>query len=238
MLEPATMTAVKYRCRTNKKRRIEENRLAALLNKSRKEELQQPRSDKQVHFDPFAEFVETTGDQEEQPVEPDHFDDFADDDTELDDQHNGSESGNTQGQIISTSAKHAISSAKLAKVKEQADQTWQSHIATSVRVSQMAGTVPTIIEDTAEVQPQRFPIHNTHSPIAIRSIVACKQCGYWASKKSQRLQEICLGRPKHSDGAQKLRRMMKGLHPDAKVTSWPDGHDARIPTPPIAVAWG
>ena len=111
------------------------------------------------------------------------------------------------------------------------------HIATSQRISQHAGTAPTIRDDKVPEQPQRFPMHDTHSPVAIRSIVYCKQCGDWASNKTQRLQEECLGRPKHADGAHKLRRTSKGFHPDAKVLMWPDGHDARIPTPPVQVDW-
>ena len=41
----------------------------------------------------------------------------------------------------------------------------------------------------------------------------------------------------HADGAQKLRRMLKGLHPDVKVGIWPDGHDARVPSHPVSVDW-
>ena len=127
---------------------------------------------------PFAELIEISGEQEEQPVDFDPFVELVDFDNEHDDQHDVSNAGNLQRPIISKSAKRLISSAKLAKVKDQADQTWQQHIATSVRMPQWPGTVPTVLEDKVAEQPHRFPVHYTDSPVAIRSIVACKQCGY------------------------------------------------------------
>ena len=57
----------------------------------------------------------------------------------------------------------------------------------------------------------------------IRNIVFCKWCGYNASRKTQKLTEVCHKKPKQSDVAQQLRRMMRGLHPDRNVQEWPGG---------------
>ena len=57
----------------------------------------------------------------------------------------------------------------------------------------------------------------------IRTIVFCKWCGYNASREAQKLTEVCNKKPKQSDVAQQLRRMMKGLHPDRNALEWPGG---------------
>ena len=85
--------------------------------------------------------------------------------------------------------------------------------------------------------PARFKVHPSHLTMAIRSIVFCKACGYWGAKKSQKLQKQCPGKPQHSDGAHKLRRMLNGLHPESSVREWPDGHDARVPSQSVSVEW-
>ena len=87
------------------------------------------------------------------------------------------------------------------------------------------------------INEARFKVHSSHSTMAVRSIAHCKLCGYWASKKSQKLQEQCLRKPPHADGAHKLTRMLMGLHPDVKVSAWPDGHDARVPSQPVPIDW-
>ena len=66
-------------------------------------------------------------------------------------------------------------------------------------------------------------IHPTHHKMMIRHIVFCKWCGYNASRKSQKLVEVCSTKPKHNNVAQQLRRMMKGKHPDSKQLSWSGG---------------
>ena len=138
----------------------------------------------------------------------------------------------------SSSTKHAFSSAKLEQAKEHANETWKRHLGSSERLSQLMGTLPSMTDGSPSGAPQqRFKVHQSHATMALRSIVHCKLCGYWASKKSQKLQEECPRKPPHADGAHKLRRMLSGLHPDAKVKIWPDGHDARIPTQPIPVDW-
>ena len=135
-------------------------------------------------------------------------------------------------------AKHDAASLKLKLVKAKAKLAWQDHLSSSVRVAQLMGTAPRMVDrEVAGGGPARFKVHPSHVTMAIRSIVHCKACGYWASKKSQKLQEPCPRKPPHSDGAHKLKRMLKGLHPDAKVRAWPDGHDARVPSQPIAIDW-
>ena len=138
----------------------------------------------------------------------------------------------------SRSAKHVISAAKLKQAKNNANETWKKHLGSSERLSQLMGTLPSMIDGSPSGVPQqRFKVHQSHATVALRSIVHCKLCGYWASKKSQKLQGECPRKPPHADGAHKLRRMLSGLHPDAKVKVWPDGHDARIPTQPIPIDW-
>ena len=66
-------------------------------------------------------------------------------------------------------------------------------------------------------------IHPTHHKMMIRHIVFCKWCGYNASRKSQKLVEVCPRKPKHNNVAQQLRRMMNGKHPDKKQLEWPGG---------------
>ena len=135
-------------------------------------------------------------------------------------------------------AKYAAASEKLKLVRTKADQSWQKHLSSSVRVAQLLGTAPKVMEENVEeVGTPRFKVHPTHSTMAVRSIVHCKVCGYWASKKSQKLQEQCPKKPPHSDGAHKLKRMLQGLHPDARISTWPDGHDARVPSQPVSVDW-
>jgi hypothetical protein len=135
-------------------------------------------------------------------------------------------------------AKYAAASEKLKLVRTKAEQSWQKHLSSSLRVAQLLGTAPRVMEDKVEeVGTPRFKVHPSHSTMAVRSIVHCKVCGYWASKKSQKLQEQCPKKPPHSDGAHKLKRLLQGLHPDARISTWPDGHDARIPSQPVPVDW-
>ena len=43
----------------------------------------------------------------------------------------------------------------------------------------------------------------------------------------------CGLQPPHNDYKAKLKRMMKGFHPDRKVTDWPDGHPAHVRSGPV-----
>ena len=132
--------------------------------------------------------------------------------------------------------KPAIASTKLKEVKAKADATWQTHIGSSARVAQLIE--PTVLEaECQDIGQARFEVHASHKTMAIRSVVFCKLCVYWASNKSQKLQSKCLLEPPHSDGANKLKRMVRGIHPDRKVLMWPDGLDTRIATDPVPIDW-
>ena len=192
--------------------------------------VQQPASDvsrdaRGPKHDPFAE-----------SIDDDPLDDF-------DDQGNNGGSGSSKDDAKSLNhssyaKKHAIAKEKLKEVKKKADAEWQEHIKRSTRIRQLS-TFPEILNEASPSQegPERFEVHESHRPMAIRSVVFCKQCGYWATKKSQKLRLPCSLKPLHSDGAHKLRRMMKGLHPDAKLSKWPEGHDARVPSTPVFLNW-
>ena len=67
----------------------------------------------------------------------------------------------------------------------------------------------------------------------IRNIVFCKWCGYNASRKTQKLTEVCHKKPQQCDVAQQLRRMMRGLHPDRNVQEWPGGLSTKGTQHPI-----
>ena len=183
--------------------------------------------------DPFAEFVEH-----------DHFDNSFDQNTATDQEPPGrSESSSSNGvedatKPLSYARKHTIAKEKLKGVKKNADAKWQEHIRNSTRIRQLS-TLPNILDEGSSSPggPERFEVHGSHRLMAIRSVVFCKQCGYWATKKSQKLKRPCNNKPSHSDGAHKLRRMMKGLHPDAKLRKWPEGHDARVPSAPVFLDW-
>ena len=74
----------------------------------------------------------------------------------------------------------------------------------------------------AEV-PFASEVHPSHREMLIRNIVFCKRCGYWGSKKAQKLIEPCRNEPQHSDGRAKLKRMLDGYHPDRNVKTWSGG---------------
>ena len=56
--------------------------------------------------------------------------------------------------------------------------------------------------------------------------------------KTQKLALACNLKPKHSFAKHKLRRMLDGKHPDAKVQRWPDGLSTAAVTPPINMEEG
>ena len=81
-------------------------------------------------------------------------------------------------------------------------------------------------------------IHPSHHKMMIHSIVFCKWCGYHASRKAQKLVEVCPKKPKQSNVAQQLRRMIKGKHPDSKQLVWPGGLSTDDPQRPISLDCG
>jgi hypothetical protein len=233
-----------------KKRKIEEKREEALIRRKKritdeqdqKRLLDESRLEKEhrrkrprtseASDDPFGEFYEDIPDGEPEPIDAHPL-------PTLEAIDNGASSSNEPAiRIVPRAKKYAISSAKLQQVKDNADDTWRRHLSNSTRISQLTGTTPSLGEaNSGNTDKPRFQIHASHKTMALRSIVHCKLCGYWASKKSQKLQLQCPGKPPHADGMHKLRRLLAGLHPDARVKEWPDGHDARIPSCPVEVDW-
>ena len=196
---------------SQQKRRIEEN----------KEEARRRKRKKLGAHDPFAENLE-------QP----------DEGTDIWDTGQTAECSSSSIRPLSQAANHLISSSKLKEVKAGADNVWRQHLEASTRVSQLVDTRPVIL-DTAAINPalKRFAVHPSHNTYSNRSIVFCWRCGYWGAMKTMKLQEQCPLKPMHSKGAHTLSRMRRGLHPEAKVKLWPDGHDARIPSQPVPVDW-
>ena len=71
-------------------------------------------------------------------------------------------------------------------------------------------------------------VHPSHHKLLLRNILFCKICGYWSSKKTQKLSTQCCLEPPHSDGRAKLKRMMDGYHPDYRAAQWSDGMSTAI----------
>jgi hypothetical protein len=199
------------------KKRIAEHREAAISKKSR------------IRYDPLAEHLD------DQPVDDWEYEGGARSHAAQVGDENPDETA-PSGRPPNLREKHSIASAKLKEVKKAASAKWQEHIQTSTRVKQHL-MEPDILDDPDSGGPMRFTVHESHRLMALRSVVFCKACGYWAAKKSQKLRSQCIGKPAHADGAQKLRRLLKGLHPDSKLKQWPDGHDARVASQPVAIDW-
>ena len=86
---------------------------------------------------------------------------------------------------------------------------------------------------------ETFPTkHQSHSKMMIRNIVFCRKCGCSTSRKTQKLVLECNLKPKHNFAKHKLKRMLDGKHPDAKVQRWPDGLSTAVVTPPINIGGG
>ena len=82
---------------------------------------------------------------------------------------------------------------------------------------------PKVDTTTSLSKTEILKIHASHHKMQIRTVVFCKWCGHHASRKAQRLTKVCEKMPRHSNVAQQLRRMMRGLHPDHTVQEWPGG---------------
>ena len=82
---------------------------------------------------------------------------------------------------------------------------------------------PKVDSSTSLTKTEILKTDKSHHKMQIRNIVFCKWCGHHASRKAQRLTKVCEKKPKHSNVAQQLRRMMRGFHPDSSVQEWPGG---------------
>ena len=89
------------------------------------------------------------------------------------------------------------------------------------------------IEAEAASVPFADGVHTSHRRMLLRNILFCKRCGYWSSKKTQKLSTECRLVPPHSDGRAKLKRMLDGYHPDRTVQAWSDGLSTAIKVKPI-----
>ena len=178
-------------------------------------------------YDPFAEDLNDHIDE--------HFDAVHFDDHFPEDYLNNVEQKTAN--FASYAKKQAAARAKLKGVKKIADAKWQEHIRSSTRIRQLSTHPDTREGSSNPGEPERFEVHESHRLMAVRSVVFCKTCGYWATKKSQKLKAECSLKPLHSDGSHKLRRMLRGLHPEAKLRTWPEGHDARVPHDPVPLHW-
>ena len=79
------------------------------------------------------------------------------------------------------------------------------------------------LDSVAASVPFASEVHPTHRKMLIRNIVFCKKCGYWSSKKAQKLSEPCRNEPQHSDGRAKLKIMLDGFHLDRSMKTWNGG---------------
>ena len=133
-------------------------------------------------------------------------------------------------------AQHEEASLHLRQMKLQASERWKQHIAAANRSS---GSRMPSIQDTAPGAPSGEglyqKIHPSHTRMAVRNVIFCKKCGYWMFSKPISLRKPCPGRPAHNGAAGVLARMMKGLHPDKKVATWPDGSSTRIAVPIVSL---
>ena len=117
--------------------------------------------------------------------------------------------------------------------KEATRAQWAQHLSNSNLLPMRLPQVETL-EAGQEYSNDNDHIHTSHLRSMVRSIVFCRRCGYWASKKSQKLKEACLGAPANNFNKGTLKRLLNGFHPDCKkVTLWPDGAATSVPTPPI-----
>ena len=120
-----------------------------------------------------------------------------------------------------------FSTAKLKAAKLETSALWQEHLN---RQHLGQGSTPTLV-DQPPATGAFARIHSSHHRVGLRHIVFCKRCGYWMAKSALSLSRPCPGKPPHRGGEGKLSRMLRGLHPEPKVTVWPDGSDTRVASP-------
>ena len=118
---------------------------------------------------------------------------------------------------------------QLRRLKLEASVRWKQHTAAASRSS---GPRMPIINEVAPEAPTSGNLHDkihiTHKRVAIKNVVFCRRCGYWMQSKPASLSKVCPGKPAHRGAAGKLSRMLKGLRPDTKTSTWPDGTSTSI----------
>ena len=119
----------------------------------------------------------------------------------------------------------------MANIKALVDNEWAGRGATC---SIMGGNRnPKLKEDIDTGEYHQGKIHGSHHEMILETVVFCKECGYHASKKTQKLTEECPLMPVHNDAKCKLNRIMKGKHPDRNVLKLPDGQSTQDRILPI-----
>ena len=151
----------------------------------------------------------------------------------------------TKKRRLTGKQKYQEAASHIANVKSFINDEWIKHgvASSSLKIHETDAGVRVIgehrnpkVKEAKKSQPGAFAnIHHTHHKMMIRNIVFCRKCGYSTSRKTQKLAEACHNKPKNNDVAHKLRRMMKGLHPDRHVDEWPDGLSTHVKAPPINI---
>ena len=187
--------------------------------------------------------------------EPDNLDQEgppqADEDGEGEDPNHQPESPLVTKRRTTARQKYAEAAEEHRENKRKIDEEWtQRGAASHLRANTFQTTIPKTHYDSNNLihevidekrgpkictSPSLLPqvpfaseVHPSHRKMLLRSIVFCKKCGYWSSKKTQKLSDPCLNEPQHSDGRAKLKRMTDGYHPDRKLKQWVDGLSTSI----------
>ena len=166
----------------------------------------------------------------DEPIDYDHYDGALQGD-EVNASGNKSEPAFKKRKLNSRQ-KYDEASRQLRIAKETARRSWVRHGTSSSSTGVSRDPRVNASIDEAQV-PFASEVHPSHHKMLLRNVLFCRKCGYWGSRKTQKLTSQCQNMPPHSDGKCKLNRMMNGLHPDRNIKQWTDGLDAQIRTAPI-----
>lgn len=177
--------------------------------------------------------------------------------TEADELEDQSQAAPTKRRRLTTKQKYKEASEELERNKETVKKQWaersaRSHILAATYQTAVPrnhydsnGLIHEVVNElrgpnvamnaAAATVPFADDVHPSHRKMLLRNMLCCKRCGYWSSKKTQRLSPECNLAPPHSDGKAKLKRMMEGFHPDRNVQAWNDGLSTSIKVKPLAL---
>lgn len=165
-----------------------------------------------------------------------------------DEQHQTAPQDERQQQL-SNKQKHNAASSHLRMIQSSITDEWRKHGAageTQHQVNRNDSGITIVgeqrdpqINTATTAHLESFPtLHQSHSKMMIRNIVFCRKCGCSTGRKTQQLVLGCNRKPKHNFAKHKLKRMLDGKHPDAKVQRWPDRLNTSVATPPINIEGG